>query len=89
MEDTGLQKLRTKRDRCQLCRSAYAEANVVIEVRTLGNEMVRTQEVLACGECAHMAYMQFEMALERVMTMAKEEPPAPPIDDIPWVGVAV
>ncbi len=74
-EDSGLQKLRTKRDRCQLCRNAYAEATIVTMVRTLGDEMVRHQESLACGECAHTAYHQFEMALERAVTLSKEVDP--------------
>jgi hypothetical protein len=71
MENTGLEQLRTRRDRCDICRANWAEAKITVGVYAFIGTPVKEQKLVSCGDCALLSYAEIENALERATTMMK------------------
>jgi len=71
---TGLQQLRTRREKCDICRYGYAEARLSVGVFAFVGDKIKAQDLLVCGDCALLAYQNIESALERTTTQMKQEP---------------
>lgn len=68
----GLTTLRTRPERCDLCRNGFAESKIVVGVYALSGGTIKEQNLLACGDCALLGWIELEMALERTVTQMKD-----------------